>query len=153
MWFVLFGLVWIWIWCLWVWGCSRPACISPFHPIAKTMLFNAIHSFSPYLHWQPSSSMIKTVKMSVHNLGLHAPQGWVWRELARNFWMVQIAQLASWKLSQFIMHQAQLQCRSLGIKQLEGSVHEKLNPMNIWLVHILKLIATWFHLKLLPIHN
>ena len=31
-----------WCWCLWVWACSRSACTSPFHPIAKTMLFTSL---------------------------------------------------------------------------------------------------------------
>ena len=37
-----FGWCYIWCWCLWVLACSRPARSSPFHPIAKTMLFNEV---------------------------------------------------------------------------------------------------------------
>ena len=37
-------LVLVWCWCLWVLACSRSACASPFHPIAKITLFSGKHS-------------------------------------------------------------------------------------------------------------
>jgi len=48
----IFGLVLIWCWCLWVLACSRPACICPFHPIAKITLFNVPTVSSHASHWR-----------------------------------------------------------------------------------------------------